>query len=137
MTLSRDEEHLNLLAIFHYVVAAMTGCGACIPIVHVGLGLAMINGAFPASPQPPPPVFGWFFVVIGSAVILIGWAISVLLFVAGRRLKARRSRTFCMVAAAIACTMMPFGTVLGVFTLIALSRDSVRALFDARGPAAS
>jgi hypothetical protein len=31
--------------------------------------------------------------------------------------------------AGIACVFMPFGTVLGVFTIIVLMRDSVRRLF--------
>jgi hypothetical protein len=35
-----------------------------------------------------------------------------------------------LVGAALACTLMPFGTVLGVFTIIVLSRPSVRVLFS-------
>ena len=31
--------------------------------------------------------------------------------------------------AGLECILMPFGTVLGVFTLIVLMRDSVKALF--------
>jgi len=33
------------------------------------------------------------------------------------------------VTASLLCMMVPFGTVLGVFTLIVLSRDSVRRLY--------
>jgi hypothetical protein len=32
--------------------------------------------------------------------------------------------------AAVACIFVPFGTVLGVLTIIVLTRPSVRALFD-------
>ena len=35
----------------------------------------------------------------------------------------------CLVVGALECMMMPFGTVLGVFTLIALTKPSVKALF--------
>jgi hypothetical protein len=35
--------------------------------------------------------------------------------------------------AAIACMLMPFGTVLGVFTIIVLMRPSVKELFAAAG----
>jgi hypothetical protein len=36
---------------------------------------------------------------------------------------------FCLVMAGIACIFMPFGTALGVLTIIVLMRDSVRELF--------
>lgn len=127
--MNRDLEHLDLLAIFHYVLGGMTALGACIPFVHVAIGLAMVGGAFPAQ-NGPPPALGWIFVGVGSLIIVLGWTLAVLIIVAGRRLKARRSRTFCFVIAALCCTMMPFGTVLGVFTIIVLSRDSVKALFE-------
>jgi hypothetical protein len=35
------------------------------------------------------------------------------------------------VVAGIECIVMPFGTVLGVFTLVVLSRESVKTLFAA------
>jgi len=34
------------------------------------------------------------------------------------------------VVAAVVCTFVPFGTLLGVFTLIALTREGVRELFE-------
>jgi hypothetical protein len=36
--------------------------------------------------------------------------------------------------AAIACMFMPFGTILGVFSIIVLVRPSVKSLFDAATP---
>jgi len=57
--------------------------------------------------------------------------LAVLMIIAGRFLAKRRHHTFCIVVAAIACLFMPFGTILGVFTLVVLMRDSVRLQFDA------
>ncbi len=37
---------------------------------------------------------------------------------------------FCLVMACVACLFMPFGTVLGVFTIIVLARPSVQTLFS-------
>jgi hypothetical protein len=59
--------------------------------------------------------------------------LSIFHYLAGRFLARRRHHTFCMVIAAVACTFMPLGTVLGVFSLIVLSRESVRESF-APGP---
>ncbi len=39
--------------------------------------------------------------------------------------------------AGVACMFMPFGTVLGVFTIIVLLRDSVKELFSVTEPSAS
>jgi hypothetical protein len=50
---------------------------------------------------------------------------------AGRFLRRRTHRTFCLAVAAVSCLFTPFGTVLGVFTLIVLSREGVRQAFDA------
>ena len=36
---------------------------------------------------------------------------------------------YCLVVAAIECLFIPFGTVLGVFTIVVLNRSSVRSLF--------
>jgi hypothetical protein len=51
------------------------------------------------------------------------------MFLTARRLKRRRRRTWCLVVAAIECTLVPYGTALGVFTIITLSKDSVQHLF--------
>ena len=47
----------------------------------------------------------------------------------GLQLRQRRRHTFCVVMAAIGCAFMPFGTVLGIFTLIVLTKPTVRSLF--------
>ena len=47
-------------------------------------------------------------------------------------LRQRRRRTFSLVMAGINCMNMPLGTVLGVFTVIVLLRESVRQAYAAR-----
>lgn len=37
---------------------------------------------------------------------------------------------FCLIMAGIACLFMPFGTVLGVFTIVVLTRESVREMIS-------
>jgi hypothetical protein len=59
-------------------------------------------------------------------------AAAVLKLRAGFCGKARKSRTLCLVAAAISCLEIPYGTLLGVFTLIVLDRASVRNEFAGR-----
>ncbi|HEU0307128.1 MAG TPA: hypothetical protein VFR30_09200 [Lysobacter sp.] len=127
---TQDPQHLDLLGIFHYVVAGLGALFSLFPVIHLAMGLAMVTGHFPHKPdEPDPAMFGWIFVAIGGAFILFGLTFSALLAYAGRCLRQRRRHTFCLVMAAISCAFMPFGTVLGVFTLIVLTRPSVKLLF--------
>jgi hypothetical protein len=45
-------------------------------------------------------------------------------------LRKRRHRTLSFVMACLTCINIPLGTALGVFTLVVLSRPSVKALYD-------
>jgi len=136
--MNQDLEHLRLLSIFHYVVAAMAAFFACFPILHFAMGLALTTGLFPDSKgEPAARIVGVAVMVFAGALILFGWAFAVALVLAGRALRKHKSYTFCLVMAAIACMFMPFGTVLGVFTIIVLMRPSVKELFTAAGSSAA
>ena len=130
--MDQDAEHLRLLSIFHYVVGGLTALCACIPIIHLAIGLAILFGAFPHN-NGPPAVVGLLMVVIAGCFILAGWALAICLFIAGGYLKSRKHYTFCLVIAGISCMLFPFGTALGVFTIIVLMRPSVKEMFDASG----
>ena len=41
--MTKDEEHLRLLSIFHFVVAGMTALFALFPIIHLLIGLAIVS----------------------------------------------------------------------------------------------
>lgn len=129
--MNEDLQHLKLLAVFHYIVAGITALFSCVFIVHVAMGIAMLTGAFDAK-DAPPPVLAWFFIVFPGALMLCGWALSACIVMAGRRLARQRSRLFCIVVAGLECMLMPFGTVLGVLTIIVLMRESVKPLFAPR-----
>lgn len=134
--MNNDEEHLKLLAIFHYVVAGIVALFSMIPIIHLVIGLFIVFGArhMAAPGQPPPPAFlGWFFIFIALCFIAGGLILASCIFLAGRFLARRRHYKFCFVMAAVECVVMPFGTVLGVFSIMTLNRESVKQLFAAAG----
>jgi hypothetical protein len=126
--MKQDLEHLKLLAIFHYVVAGMTALFACIPFIHFFMGLALATGALEADPGAQPIGIG--LMIFAGLFILAGWTLAALIAFAGRSLQTRTRYTFCLVMGGVECIFMPFGTVLGVFTIIVLMRDSVKELFD-------
>ncbi|MCP5109384.1 MAG: hypothetical protein GY953_00965 [bacterium] len=129
-TKAQDAEHLRLLSIFHYVVAGLAALFACLPVIHFVIGIAMISGwGEVAHQEPAAEMVGWFFVIFAGVFILSGWVFAGCLALAGRYLSRRRRYTYCLVMAGMACMFMPFGTVLGVFTIITLVRNSVQRLF--------
>jgi hypothetical protein len=133
-----DADHLNLLAIFHFVGAGLALLGILFLVAHYAMMHAMFsNPKFfenQKQPMPVPPeqifaVLKWFY--LAGAVWFVTSAI--LNVISGVCLRARKGRTFSLVVAGMNCLHIPLGTVLGVFTLIVLLRDSVRELYDPCG----
>jgi len=129
--LKQDQEQLKLLSIFHYVVGGITAIFALFPVFHLIFGLIMIiaPSEFENGSANPARFVGWFFVLIALAIIAVGWTIAGLIIASGRFLSKRRHYLYCMIIAGLECLFMPFGTVLGVFTIIVLSRESVKGSF--------
>jgi len=136
--MTRDEEHLRLLSIFHYVVGGLAALFALFPIFHLIFGLFLILApkkfAGNGHDQPPAALIGWFFVIFAVAFIVIGWTFAAFVLTVGRFLVRRKHYTFCFVMAAIECLFMPFGTVPGVFTIMVLVREPVKQLFEPNAP---
>lgn len=134
-----DQDHLRLLSIFHYVVAGLAGMVACLPLIHLAVGIGFLTGRIEGSQgsDDGARLVGGILVGIASVFLLCGWTLVGLLVLAGRSLAQHRRYTFCLVMAAISCAFMPFGTVLGVFTLIVLLRPGVKQLFGVQGAASS
>jgi hypothetical protein len=128
-----DEQHLKLLSVFHYVVGGLAGLFALFPIFHLILGLVFIlaPAKFEGQGQSPPTFIGWFLVVFAGLLMTVGWVFAGFIITTGRFLARRKHHLFCLVMAGIECIFMPFGTVLGVFTIIVLMKDSVKELFSA------
>ena len=130
---TQDSEQLRLLGIFHFVLAGITCLFAMFPIIHLLVGIAIVSGALGATGEDQAPeLLGWIFVWFAGVWIVMGIAFAITVAVAGRFLLKRRHHTFCLVIAGLSCLFMPIGTVLGVFTIIVLMRDSVRKQFGLR-----
>jgi hypothetical protein len=127
-TSAQELEHLRMLSIFHYIVGGITALFSLIPVIHLVIGLALVTGRMEGT-DPEARMFGWLFVVFAGMFIACGLTLAGYIVYAGRCLQQRRRHLLCMVVAALSCMMMPFGTVLGVFTLVTLTKPSVKALF--------
>lgn len=122
---------MRWLTVGYYVVGGITALFASIPMLHIFMGIMMVSGTFGAKLGPEIAPAGWMFIVAGGAVVLIGWTLAILTLIAGRRISALRSHQFCFVIGCIQCAFLPLGTILGVFSILVLTRPSIKALFDA------
>jgi hypothetical protein len=135
MAMNSDADQLKLLSIFHYVVGGLAGLFALIPTLYLGLGLCLIFASCSSSDgDASPVVMGLFFVVFGLVAIVLGLILAIAIICSGRFLSQRKHYTFCLVMAGVECIFMPFGTVLGAFTLVVLLRESVKQLFTGNPP---
>ena len=136
--MNQGTDHLRLLAIFHYVVAGLAALFSLFPLLYTMVGSIFIFAARHGTPKPgeelPPEFLGWVFIALGSVLFLLGIAMAICILIAGRCVSRCKHYTFALVMACVECLFIPFGTILGVFTIIALSREPVKALFATAQP---
>lgn len=132
-----DERYLNLLSIFHFIVAGIAGLFACIPLLHLAYGFTVVN-EMPLFQSPdmvskdmfsPSSLLPLLFILLPAAFIALGWTFAIALGLNGYFIRKRQWHTYCLVISSIETIFTPFGTVLGVLTIILLTRPSVKALF--------
>jgi hypothetical protein len=124
-----DSEHLRLLRIGYFISAAQTAIFIPFGLLYAGMGVMMSH--LPAgSGAPPPAMMTWVFGLLGTCVTLFATLAAALKLMAAIRLKERRSRVLCLIAAGLSCLEIPYGTALGVMTFSVLGRGSVRRMFD-------
>lgn len=128
-----DAEQLNLLAIFHFVGAGLAVAALLFLLLHFTIFRTILSNPefMKNSGGPPPPMFffalfQWFYLIFGLWFLASG----ILSLISGFYLRARKHRTFSLVVAGLLCLHIPLGTVLGIFTIIVLSRESVRQWYD-------
>ncbi len=123
----RDAEHLKLLSIFHFVVGGLCLVGVAFLCLHfLILHFVFANPEMWKGKQGTPPaeflqMFIWFYVFMGL-MFVTGAVLNIL---SGLFLGWQTHRVFSLVVAGLDCIQIPFGTVLGVLTIVVLLRDSV------------
>jgi hypothetical protein len=134
----RDEEHLRLLSIFHYISGGLTAFSSLFWFIYVFMGLFVM--AVPEPQSAGEDLFvrsmGLMFMVIGFVGFLFLVSFAAIKIYAGYCIAKHKNRVLCLVVAGISLIGFPFSTILGVFSFIVLLRDSVRDLFESQSTAA-
>ena len=125
-----DDEHLRLLALFHYISGGLTLAFSLLFgawMIFMGAFFAFIasSGAAPENFDGPPAVLLAFF----GLFFLLGAAYGVLEVLSGRYISQRRRWLFSFIVALPRVLFIPYGVILTVFTLLVLDRRSVKQLY--------
>ncbi len=148
---AEDAEHLSALSIGHYMMAGLSAIAAIPLVVYAFVGARLaeqltnemaltmgdISGQAGVNPLAGAPEammkdLGTLMIAMTvlSFVLIVVTAIG--FFLVGLKLRQRRWWTFCYLSGWGECLMFPFGTILGVFTIIVLSRPTVKRSFGMR-----
>ena len=145
---AEDREHLGALSIGHFILAGVALLGGIRTLLlgvtgsklldEVGTDLSMAMGdisgqtgtdPFGASPDALLEDFITLIITVIVGGLVLALLSAVHLALVGVKIRQRRWWTFCYLTGWGECLMFPFGTVLGIFTIIVLSRPSVKRLF--------
>jgi len=130
-----DHDHLRTLAIFHYLAAGLNGLGAVFGILYIAFGTfvssGVLNGLGGAGAGPPAQL-GWFFIGTGTFIIVFALATTALTIAAAVNLQNGTRKWLCITASVVHCLQIPIGTLLGAFTLFALSKPAIKGFFDGK-----
>ena len=122
----QDEEHLRLLVLLHYAMAAIS----LVPLLFFSLFFSLFSSVFLGLQQQSGGAapFGVFRVLHALAILILA-AQVVLNILSARSIQARRRRLLSLVTGGMNCLQFPLGTVLAIFTHIILTRISVVRLY--------
>lgn len=127
----QQKSYLDLLAVAHYVVGGLAALLSCFALIYLVLGGFMMARPQAFGPDEPPAFVGCLIFGIGAGLLLLGWIYAGATLFAGRCLQRRRHYVFVLVMAVVSCLFTPFGTILGILTIILLLQPEVKALFEA------
>lgn len=149
-------ERLRLLSIGYYIRGGITAAFASLFVIYAifMFGMTLIPDAAwadnakrqAASPTPnvysasvtpsptpsqaPPKVFFRIIAAIFGFLVLLGWTLGGLTAYAGWCIQKRRHKVLIYIVAAFNCVFVPYGTLLGVATIIVLSSTAGRLEFQ-------
>jgi len=135
-----DDEHLRLLSLFHFIKGGITAAFSLLGLLYfLFLGFIMKMGnrfnisSDSYNEELPLQVMSYIF-VIGGVIVLLVLLSGILQLVSGYYLRRKEYRLFSFVIGIIEILEVPYGTILGIMTLIVLSRASVKRKYERTNP---
>jgi hypothetical protein len=129
-TMNKDLDHLKLLGVLHTIWGILAIVfGLIFGIIYIGIGVATA-----ASPNTATDTgmsagaFGGIFIGLGIGFLVAAVIYGILMLLAGGKLRKQRGHGFCFFVGILDLLGFP-SIILGIFTLMVLSRPTVKELF--------
>jgi cytochrome bd-type quinol oxidase subunit 2 len=124
---SKDEADLNLLSTLHYVWTGFLGCMSLGLVGYfIAIAAFVAKSARHARDAETVAAMMTVFAVVFTLMFI---PMIILHLYAAAGMKKRTRYWLAFVMACLACTSVPLGTALGIWTIMVLQRPSVKALF--------
>lgn len=128
----KDRKYLKLLSIFHWVFGGIAAALSMLPLFYVSIGLSYILRSDELPPSDTGLTYsdlGWLLLIGSLVFFFYALTLSICVIASGRFLAKRKRYEFSFIVACIECTFTPVGLILGIYTIIVLSKKSVKALY--------
>ncbi|MDJ0574537.1 MAG: hypothetical protein QNJ65_05160 [Xenococcaceae cyanobacterium MO_234.B1] len=136
MNTNDDRNYLKILSVFYYIIGGFFAFLALIfGYFFIRKILIIISPeSFPIesakiSAIPDYKSYMYISTIISGIYFILGESFAIAIIMSGRFLKVHKKYWFSFIIACILCLIMPVGTLLGILTIIVLSRESVKQLY--------
>jgi hypothetical protein len=130
-TWAKDQQDLKVLSILHFVYAGVIALSGLLIGLYLVIGAAFLaSSASAARPKAgEAAMMGTVVLIVFGSVLFFLVLHAALLIYSGLSLRNQERKLLSQIVAAWTCLNVPFGTALGVYTLVVLSRPSVSMLY--------
>lgn len=125
---------LKLLSVGYFIqggIATFYGLvfAAYLAIMGAVFGSVLTNVQSRSQVPIPAGVLSLIGVILGCVLLLV-ILMGLLMLYCGLALRRRRHRLLVLIMAGVNLLSIPYGTVLGIFTILVLQRPAAKAMFD-------
>lgn len=126
ISMDQDKKHLKRLSQIQILYGILN---LFVSYYYYQVIFSLVDGYRKELEKTNPEVQVALFIGFGFILFLIGIAILFCIILAGQSLAQHENYTLCLSVAIAECLIIPIGTLIGVYTIIILRRDSVKKLF--------
>lgn len=129
--LETKNNNLDTFRILFLIKGILILCFSLFFILYAGIGFIFSNTIQNLDTSKDIPFdFGWIFIIIGSIGLVLSITLGVLTLLTSTYIKAEKHYNFIFAMALINCFTGILGILLGIFTLIELTKPEVKERFN-------
>ena len=130
LVIMHSNNNLNTFSVLFLIKGILTLCFAIFFIFYVGLGFFVTSAVELDQSKDMPFNPGIIIIILGVIGLIITVTLGILKILASSYLKSIKNYNFIFAMAVVSCLTGILGILLGMFTLIELSKPEIKQMFD-------